>query len=151
MKIYLRTSLVISFLGLLGCIAALVGGVGQVEDRPPLRFDPDPFVVSFGADWSGEHDFEVAVVNDSGRPARIIGAQEFCAAACFSGVGLPTEIPAWGRGRVNLRIKTNKPGPLSNKVVFFTDQPSQPRLTMRVEGTIPETATQGVSTHTANP
>jgi len=150
-KTFLRISLGISVLCLFGCITALIGGVGQVEDRPPLRFDPDPFVVPASLDWSGEHDFEVAVVNDSGKPARIIGAEDFCGAACFSGIGLPTEIPAWGRGRVVIRVATNRSGTISEKLVFFSDQPSQPRLTMRIEGTIPEAATFGASIHAANP
>ena len=147
----LKIGVGISFLCLLGSLAALVAGVGQVEIGPPLRFDPNPFAVTFGADWSGEREYQIAVVNDSGQPARILGARDYCGAACFSGVGLPTEIPAWGRGHVNLRIETNRPGAFSNQVVFLTDQPSQPQMTLRVEGTIPETVTRGDSTVAANP
>ena len=148
---FLRIGVGTSLLCLLGSLAALIAGVGQVEIGPPLRFESNPYVVAFGADWSGEQEFKVAVVNDSGQPARIIGTREFCGTACFSAAGLPTEIPAWGRGAVNLLIKPNRPGKLSNEVVFFTDQASQPQITLKVEGTIPETVTQGDSTVAANP
>jgi len=151
MRLFLRLSFGLSFVCLIGCVIALSKGVGQVEDQPPLRFDPDPFVVPTSINWSEEQDFDVAVVNDSDNAARIVGAEDFCGAACFSGIGLPTEIPARGRGRVIVRVKTNRPGPISEKLVFFSDQPTQPRLTMKIVGTIPETATQETSTHAANP
>lgn len=138
MKKLLRFAAGLSLLGLVGSVAALLAGVGKVEERPPLRFDPDPFVIPHQTDWQGERDFEVTVVNTSDEPARIVGSRDFCGRACLSGVDLPATIPARGRGPVVVHIKKSRPGPVAEELEFFTDRRSQPTLTLRINGHIPE-------------
>jgi len=150
-KMMLRFALGATVVCLVGSVVALFAGVGRVVEPLPLRFDPDPFVIPLTAIWPGQNDFEVDVVNNSSEAARIIGAEEFCSSACFSGKGLPAVIPARGRGRITVSIKSRNPGLISSELNFFTDQPNQPKLTMRIEGFIPEAAQSDPSTRSIDP
>lgn len=140
MKTMLRVALGVSLVCLFGGAAALLAGVGAVEEGPPLRFDPDPFVLPSELDRLGSLDVEVAVVNDSNQPARVVGVREFCAGACFYGRGLPVDVPAGGRAMVMLQINARAVGPISEELEFFTDRPSQPKLILHIEGNIREKA-----------
>ena len=151
MKTMLRWSLMLTVACSLGSVAALIAGVGSADERLPLRFDPDPFVIPAGMNRLDERDFQVAVINDADEPARIVGVEEFCSSACFYGKELPTTIPPRGRGRVTLRIKARVSGKVSEQVGFFTDRPSQPKLTLRVEGNIREEATHEATTQARHP
>jgi len=150
-RILLRFALGATALCLIGSVAALLAGVGRVDDPLPLRFDPDPFVIPLSAVWPGQNDFEVDVVNSSSEAARIIGAEDYCGSACFSGKGLPAVIPARGRGRVTVSVKARASGLISSELHFFTDRPTQPKLTMRIEGYIPEGAKGDLSTRPGDP
>ncbi len=147
----LRFALGLTAVCLVASVAALLAGVGRVEQPLPLRFEPDPFVVPADAGWPGEHDFEVVVLNRSSEPARIVGAEDFCGAACFSGIGLPTVIPAGGRGKVVIRVRANRPGSVASVLKFYTDRPTQPKLAMRIEGDLPGAADDGPSIPTGSP
>ena len=151
MKTMIRSALSLAILFLIGCVAALFAGVGQVDESASLRFDPDPFVIPSLLDWSHGQTFEVTVANASDRPARIVGVENFCGAACFSGVDLPATIPPRGRGRLTIAVRTNRPGPISEKLNFFTDQPRTPKLTLRIDGLIPEGAICEDPNHPVDP
>ncbi len=150
MKTVLRFGLGLSILSLAGSVAALFAGVGQSVDPPPLRFDPDPFVIPSTMNQLDERDFKVAVVNDADEPARIVGVEEFCSSACYYGRGLPVTVPARGRGWVTIHVAVNSPGPITDKVYFFTDRPSQPKLAMRIEGYIWEDELDEAPTQASN-
>lgn len=60
-------------------------------------------------------------------------------------------IPANGRGRVTVSVKARNPGLISSELNFFTDRPTQPKLTMRIEGYIPEATKGDPSTRPIDP
>ena len=134
----LRGALAGSTLCFIASAVALVAGVGQPVDPTPLRFSPDPFVIPAALAQLGEADVQVDLVNDAEIPARIVGVEEFCSSACFYGRALPLEIPPRGRAKLTLHIKARLAGSISEQVKFFTDRPTQPTLTMRVVGDLPE-------------
>jgi hypothetical protein len=136
--------LAISALCAVGGVAGLLAGVGA-EAKPPLRFDPNPLVLPTTLKPPGEWDVVVDVVNRSGEPARIVGVVEYCSSACFSRRGLPLTVPARGRARLTLGVAISGPGRVSDNVTFYTDQPSQPELILRVEGNFPNTLAASVS------
>ena len=151
LRTIIRLALCLTFLGSIGTIAILLTGMGRGEDQLPLRFDPDPFVLPELTGRHEESDIEVAVVNDSDEPAQIVGVREFCGSACFYGMGLPTTVPAHGRGSVYLHVKTNVSGPIEESVTFFTDRSTQPHLTMRIVGNIREEAADDGPDLSSNP
>lgn len=136
MKAVQRLALGVAFLSSVGGAFALLAGWGRSGDRLPLRFDPDPFVISAELVQDSESDIKVDVINVADEPARIVGVREFCSNACFYGKGLPVTIPSKGRGQLTIRLKANDLGSFSEIVEFFTDRPSQPELTLRIEGNI---------------
>lgn len=150
MKTLLRLALVASTLCALGGAAALIAE-SRSKAPLPLRFDPDPFVIPAAMNVDDETDVKVGVVNVSNEPARIIGVREFCSHACFYGRGLPVAIPANGRGYVTIRLKANDIGPFSDEVSFFTDRPTQPEITLRIEGNIGEEASDGAPSPPSEP
>jgi hypothetical protein len=132
----LRLCLEVSLLCLVGSAIGLVAGLGRSIDAPPLRFDPDPFVIPADLAQDSESDIKIDVLNNSDEAARIVGVREFCSHACFYGQRLPVTIPSHGRGQVSIRLKANDLGPIAEVVQFFTDRPTQPELTLRIEGNI---------------
>ena len=148
-------SLRVAWAGSLICFvasaAALVAGVGVPADPTPLRFDPDPFVIPAALAQLGESDVQIDVVNDADIPARIVGVEEFCSSVCFYGRALPLEVPARGRAQLTLHLKARLRGAIAEEVTFFTDRPTQPRLTMRVVGDIPELPTHEPGAQASNP
>jgi hypothetical protein len=149
-KTLLRLCLVASSLCALGGAAVLLAE-RRTTAPLPLRFDPQPFVIPAGLMQDDETDIAIDVVNSSDAPARIVGVREFCSHACFYGKGLPVTIPAKGRGQVTIRLKANDIGPFSDEVEFFTDRPSQPELTLRIEGDIEEGASDATPVQAFKP
>jgi hypothetical protein len=103
---------------------------------PPLSFEGGGLIVPFIMRLGEEYDVPVVVLNSGDEPVRLIGALEYCGGACYSVRGLPVTIPPKGRNGVILHIKANAPGLLDEEVTFYTDQPSQPTLVLKVQGTI---------------
>lgn len=149
LKTMLRLALGFTTITFFASVAALVAGVGKPLDRP-LRFDPDPFVIPAEASSIGEWDLTVTVVNDSDQPARIVGVEEFCSSACFYGRGLPLTIPTRGRAPLTFHMNATKARSISEKVNFWTSEPSQPILTLRVEGNIREAVLPDASVETSH-
>jgi hypothetical protein len=52
--------------------------------------------------------------------------------------GLPVTIPPNGRNRVVIHIEARAPGEFEEEVTFYTDRPSQPKMILRIQGTIRE-------------
>lgn len=127
----------------LGLLLALwVGAVGQSEGSSS-RIEPNPLRIP-GEMRSGKHyDFDVEVVNESDEPIRIVGAGDYCASSCYSGRGIPTVIPARGRGRVIVHIEAGVPGVFSEELTYYTDRPSQPTLVIKLEGMVQDLASRG--------
>ena len=101
-------------------------------------FEKNPLVVTEVMRPRKPYDLEAPVVNESSERIRLVGALEYCAGSCFSGRGIPTVIEAGGRGRVWVHVQPGGPGPLSGELTFYTDRPSQPTLTIIIEGSVQE-------------
>jgi len=139
MKTTLRWCLRLTFLASLVLLLALFVGVRRWGGGASLRFEPSPLVIPGIMQSGKEYNCGAEVVNESAQPARIIGTADDCTrSGCFSGAGVPTVIPAWGRGRVTVHILAGVPGDLSGELIFYTDRPSQPTLTVKLKGTIRE-------------
>lgn len=104
----------------------------------PLGFADGGLTLREPLRQGAEYDVPVEVRNASDEPARLIGSLDYCGGACYQVRGLPIAVPPRGRGRVTLHIAARVPGPLEEEVLFYTDRPTQPQLTLRVRATIRE-------------
>lgn len=139
MKKALRLCAGLVFLSSVGLLFASFSGFGRgaVNEAAPLRFEPKPFRIPQVMQVGQEYDMDVAVVNESSETAQLIGSLQVCSSACFSGRGLPTAIPARGRGRVTVHAHVGgRPSSFSSELTFYTDRPTQPTITLKLEGTI---------------
>lgn len=151
MRMAFRWSLWFTFLASLALLVFSLRGRGS-SDGPPLRFVPNPLIVPGALQSGEEYDLEVEVVNESGEPARLIGSLDYCGGACLSSQGLPIEIPAGGSRRTSVHVAARVPGSLSEALTYYTDRPSQPTLTIRLEGLVAEASPhEPTTTQAANP
>lgn len=116
-------------------VRTLTDGPEVVVD---LEFRPNPAHVPTEQDRLYADGMVVDVVNASDQPRTILGVREFCSSACYYGSGLPLTVPARGSAPLALRIKVNTPGPISEKVEFYTDSKAVPILTLNVVGDLQE-------------
>ena len=134
----LRTSL--RWTTRIACLAfvafALLAIAGIGEEVGPLRTVKGSVVVPFEIRTGEEYNLEFDVLNDGYEPALLVGFLRSCGMSCYSGPELPISIPARGRARASVQIKTNAAGAFSEEVTFFTDRPTQPKLVILIEGTI---------------
>ncbi|MFI5457733.1 MAG: hypothetical protein ACHRXM_20010 [Isosphaerales bacterium] len=152
MKTTLRWCLRLTFVASLGLLLGLLVGVERKGGSASLRFEPSPLVIPGVMQSGKEYYRDAEVVNESARPARIIGTADNCTrSGCYSGRGVPTVIPAWGRGRVTVHIQAGVPGDLSGELTFYTDRRSQPTLVIKLTGTIREGEPHDARAHAANP
>ena len=117
------------------------------EDVLPLSFDGGTLNLPSTLQSGSEYDFQVQVQNHTQQTARIVGSLDYCGGACYSVPGLPKVIPAGGRGTVTVHVKAGAPGELDEGVTFYTDQPTQPTLSLKIVGTIGEALAHDNSTH----
>ena len=143
---------ILTLVGLVASAVALATLVVQARapQGPPLGFVGGQLVPPMPMLSGQEYDFPVEVVNHSGEPARLIGALEYCAGACYSVRGLPATVPANGRARVVVHIEARMPGAFEEEVTFYTDRPSQPQLILPVRG-VTEAVDNAATTHATNP
>jgi hypothetical protein len=142
------------FLGLtlIGSVCALVVSVQTAPpraDRAPLRFDPGALVIPKVLGSGREYDFEAVIVNESSEKARVIGSLNYCSGNCVTGRGVPADIPARGRGRVVVHLEAHSPENFVQELTFYTDQPSQPTITIKVMGTVGEDEASNATAHAA--
>jgi hypothetical protein len=120
-------------------LASALSGA-RAPQGPPLSFEGGCLAVPISMRSGEEYDVQVEVLNAGREPARLIGILEYCGGACYSVRGLPVAIPRLGRNHVVLHIKARTPGMLDEEVTFYTDRPSQPTLTLKVQGFIEDAA-----------
>ena len=111
-------------------------GVSQSTSRNVLHFRPETLVIGDVLCTDSNYDFEIEVVNDTSKTARLLGVGEYCLASCFGGRGLPVEIKPGAIGRVGVHIAAGDPGKFDQVLTFYTDCPSQPTLSLRLQGTV---------------
>lgn len=151
MRNVLRRCLWLVFLSSLGLLLASFTGVGRRASGRHLRFEPNPLVIPETMQSGEEYDLDVAVVNESGEPARIIRALDYCAGSCFSGRGIPAVIPAKGWGWVKVHVRAGSTGILSGQLTFYTDRPSQAALTLKLDGTVQDDRSHDLTTQLPSP
>jgi hypothetical protein len=129
-----------AFLAAAICLGlAVVHGVKPVNptEVDPIRFTPILLIGKIPIDEL--HPVEVAFENLSSRPIRIVGSGDFCGLhACFTGRGLPLEIPPHERGTIVVETKGTSVGPLSEEVSIYTDVAGQGTLSIRFVGEVIE-------------
>ena len=121
-----------------GLLVASLAGWGRSGQGEPLRFQPNPVAFPGILEAGREYAVDVDVINTSAEPARLVGSLDYCGSSCFSARGIPTVIPAMGKGRIKLHVNAGDPGPLSGELTLFTDRALQPILTLNIEGMVRE-------------
>ena len=120
-------------LALLTFAASFGFGINQAEPltvvQPRKRFsdvlEGCQLVVSF------------QVTNHGLNTVRLIGSSDTCGAVgCVRGTNIPLDIAPHGTTKVELMVVARKTGKLSQTISLLTDLPSQPELTVRVEGNV---------------
>jgi hypothetical protein len=110
-----------------------LGGVDTVLARlRGLPFQTSPSVLDFGTGEAGiTIDRQLTVKNYKSTPLRLIGGTSDC--SCLATQSLPITIPANSQAEVTirLRIPAGTPGELARLVELYTDDPSQPKISLR--------------------
>ena len=135
MKI-LRYILLALLLFSVGLFLTSLRGASHATSQNGLHFRPETLVVRDVLCTDSAYDFQIEVVNDTSKTARLLGVGEYCLASCFGGRGLPVEIKPGAIGRVGVHIAAGDPGKFDQELTFYTDCPSQPALTLRLQGTV---------------
>jgi hypothetical protein len=133
-KVVICTSVVFALVAAWGYLQ--FGSVPAAMAR--LRGDQllvDAYSKSFGpleAEQSGTVVFNL--LNTARRPVTVLGARSSC--TCAAAGDLPIVVPSGERRSIRIVVKRDRrPGGVSEEVRLFTDEPSQPELVLRVEGT----------------
>jgi hypothetical protein len=110
-----------------------LGGVETVLAKlRGLPFQTSPSVLDFGTGEAGTTiDRQLTVKNYKAVPLRLIGGTSDC--SCLATQSLPITIPANSQAEVTirLRIPAGTPGELARLVELYTDDPSQPKISLR--------------------
>jgi hypothetical protein len=126
----------------LGLASVAVWGIWQFGSVSAglahLRGDPllvDAYSKSLRSLEAGQvGTVEFKLLNTTRRPVTVLGARSSC--TCAATGDLPMVVPSGGRGSITISVRRDRPpGRVSEQVTLFTDEPSQPRLVLRVEGT----------------
>lgn len=147
MRKRLRWLLALSFAASTATALAILAKDRGGEYTKPLSFDGSSLNLPYPLRSGSEYDFQVQLQNHTSKPARLLGALEYCGGACYSASGLPKLIPAGGRGTITVHVKARVSGELDEEVTFFTDQPTQPTLLLKIVGTIRDALDHDDSTH----
>jgi hypothetical protein len=117
----------------LGIAQFALGGVDTVLAKlRGLPFQASPSVLDFGTGEAGTSiDRQLTVKNYKSTPLRLIGGTSDC--SCLATQSLPITIPANSQAEVavRLRIPAGTPGELARLVELYTDDPSQPKISLR--------------------
>jgi hypothetical protein len=110
-----------------------LGGIDTVLAKlRGLPFQTSPSVLDFGTGEAGTTiDRQLTVKNYKATPLRLIGGTSDC--SCLATQSLPITIPANSQAEVTirLRIPAGTPGELARLVELYTDDPSQPKISLR--------------------
>ena len=110
-----------------------LGGVDTVLAKlRGLPFQTSPSVLDFGTGEAGTTiDRQLTVKNYKATPLRLIGGTSDC--SCLATQSLPITISANSQADVTirLRIPAGTPGELARLVELYTDDPSQPKISLR--------------------
>jgi hypothetical protein len=129
-------------LALTGTAATVVAGAifmtemarARAPQVPPLSFEGGRLIVAETLRTGLEYDVPVVLINDGDEPARVIGFLEGCGSQCYKARGLPVTVPPKGRESVIVHISAYAAGPFEEQILFYTDRPSHPTLTLTVQG-----------------
>jgi len=95
----------------------------------------DAYSKSFGSLEAGSvGTVEFNLLNTARRPVTVLGARSSC--SCAAAGDLPMVVPSGGRRSITILVRGDRQaGRVSEQVSLFTDEPNQPKLVIRVEGT----------------
>lgn len=137
---WILTTVVLTSLGLAAFVAWAWITFGSISTALAFtagqRLVLDPSIVAFGqVDVGSEATVEVGLINLTGHPVRLLGAQSSCTCAVAS--GLPATVPPSGRHPIRVTVRGGtRQGDIAEAVSIFTDCKDEPRLALRVVGRI---------------
>lgn len=105
-----------------------------------LRLLVDAYTKSVGIVEQGQNPaVAFQLTNHYDQPVTIVGARAAC--GCVVTSDLPMLIPAHGRRTIRVTVRTGqKQGPINEPVQLLTDAAGQPRINLRVGGSVSTSA-----------
>ncbi len=118
------------------------GGVDTVLAKlRGLPFQASPSVLDFGTGEAGTTiDRQLTIKNYKRTPLRLIGGTSDCSCLATQSMPITIEPHSQAEVTVRLRIPAGTPGELARLVELYTDDPTQPKISLRAVGRVTASA-----------